>query len=87
MLDSGLYTQSKSPSASRPHIVRKTPPNAPKDIDITKCSMRVCGDFRLANDQLQKSFPTTANGTDELAKLPGYTYYCYTYSFSFYNAY
>lgn len=27
---------------------------------------------RMANDQLQKSFPSTANGTDELAKLPGY---------------
>jgi transposase InsO family protein len=87
MLDSGLYTKSKSPSASRPHIVRKTPPNAPKDIPITKCSMRVCGDYRLANDQLQKSFPTTANGTDELAKLPGYTYYWYTDRFSMYNAY
>jgi hypothetical protein len=30
MLDSGLYVKSKSPSASRPHIVRKTPPDAPK---------------------------------------------------------
>jgi hypothetical protein len=27
MLDSGLYVRSKSPSASRPHIVRKTPPD------------------------------------------------------------
>jgi hypothetical protein len=87
MLDSGLYIQSKSPSASRPHIVRKTPPNAPKDVNITQCSMRVCGDYRMANDQLQKSFPTTANGTDELAKLPGYTYYWYTDRFSMYNAY
>jgi hypothetical protein len=87
MLDSGLYIQSKSPSASRPHIVRKTTPNAPKDVNITQCSMRVCGDYRMANDQLQKSFPTTANGTDELAKLPGYTYYWYTDRFSMYNAY
>jgi hypothetical protein len=87
MLDSGLYVKSKSPSASRPHIVRKTPPNAPKDVDITLCSMRVCGDYRMANEQLQKSFPTTANGTDELSKLPGYTYYWYTDRFSMYNAY
>jgi hypothetical protein len=35
MLDSGLYVKSKSPSASRPHIVQKPPPNAPKDVDIT----------------------------------------------------
>jgi hypothetical protein len=46
MLDSGLYTLSKSPSASRPHIVRKPPPNAPKDVDITQCGIRVCGDYR-----------------------------------------
>jgi hypothetical protein len=41
MLDSGLYTTSKSPSASRPHIVRKTPPDAPKDVDIRQCGIRV----------------------------------------------
>jgi len=87
MLDSGLYVRSKSPSASRPHIVRKNPPNAPKDVDITQCGMRVCGDYRKANDQLQKSFPSTANGTDELSKLPGYSLYWWTDRFSMYNAY
>ncbi len=75
MLDSGLYTTSKSPSASRPHIVRKTPPDAPKDVDIRQCGIRVCGNYRMPNDQLQKSFPSTANGTDELSKLPGYSLY------------
>ncbi len=75
MLDSGLYTLSKSPSASRPHIVRKPPPNAPKDVDITQCGIRVCGDYRMPNDQLQKSFPSTANGTNELSKIPGYNLY------------
>jgi hypothetical protein len=69
------------------HIVRKNPPNAPKDVNITQCDMRICGDYRMANDQLQKSFPTTANGTDELAKLPGYDFYWYTDRFSMYNAY
>jgi hypothetical protein len=87
MLDSELYTLSKSPSASRPHIVRKTPPDAPKDVDIRKCGIRVCGDYRMANDQLQKSFPSTANGTDELSKLPGYSFYWCTDRFSMYNAY
>ncbi len=43
MLACGLYTQSKSPSASRPHIVRKPPPDAPKDVDIKDCGLRVCG--------------------------------------------
>jgi hypothetical protein len=87
MLDGGLYTTSKSLSASRPHIVRKTPPDAPKDVDIRQCGIRVCGDYRMANDQLQKSFPSTANGTDELSKLPGYSLYWCTDRFSMYNAY
>ncbi len=56
-------------------------------MDIKDCGLRVCGDYRLANDQLQKSFPTPANGTDELAKHPGYGYYCITDSFNMYNAY
>jgi hypothetical protein len=87
MLDSGLYTLSESPSASRPHIVRKPPPDAPKDVDIRQCGISVCGDYRMPNDQLQKSFPTTANGTDELSKLPGYSLYWCTDRFSMYNAY
>jgi hypothetical protein len=41
----------------------------------------------MANDQLQKSFPTMANGTDELSKLPGYSLYWCTDPFSMYNAY
>jgi hypothetical protein len=41
----------------------------------------------MANDQLQKSFPSTANGTDELSKLPGYALYWCTDRFSMYNAY
>jgi hypothetical protein len=53
MLACGLYSKSKSPSASRPHIVRKPPQDAPKDVDIKDCGLRVCGDYRLANDQLQ----------------------------------
>ncbi len=84
MLDCGFYAESKSPSASRPHIVRKPPSDAPKDVDIKECGIRVCGDYRLANDQLQKLFPSNANGTDELAKLPGYLYYWITDRFSIY---
>jgi hypothetical protein len=44
----------------------------------------VCGDYRQANDQLQKSCPSTANGTDELARLPGYLLYWITNRFSMY---
>ncbi len=88
MLACGLYTKSKSPLASRPHIARKPPHDTPKDVDIKDCGLRVCGDYRRRpNDQLQKSFPSTANGTDESAKLPGYSYYWITDRFSMYNAY
>ncbi len=40
-----------------------------------------------ANDQLLKTVPTTPNGTEELAKLPGYTWYWATDRFSMYNAF
>jgi hypothetical protein len=87
MLASGLYVPSQSASASRPHIVRKTPSNSPKDVDITKCGLRICGDYRRPNDQLLKSVPSTPNGTEELAKLPGYKWYWGTDRFSMYNAF
>ena len=87
MINSGLYVPSQSASASRPHIVRKTPSHAPKDIDITACGLRVCGNYHRPNDQLDKSVPTTPNGTDELAKLPGYKLYWATDRFSMYNAF
>jgi hypothetical protein len=87
MLASGLYEHSQSASASRPHIVKKTPANSPKNVDITKCGLRICGDYRRPNDQLLKSVPTTPNGTEELAKLPGYTWYWSTDRFSMYNAF
>jgi hypothetical protein len=60
---------------------------APKDVDIKDYGLRVCGDYRQANDQLQKYFPTTANGADELSKLPEHKFYWITDSFSMYNAY
>jgi hypothetical protein len=50
MLRSGLYVPSQSTSTSRPHIVRKTPSHASKNVDITACGLRV---------------PTTPNGADE----------------------
>jgi hypothetical protein len=87
MLASGLYEHSQSASASRPHIVKKTPANSPKNVDITQCGLRICGDYRRPNDQLLKSVPTTPNGTEELAKLPGRKWYWSTDRFSMYNAF
>jgi hypothetical protein len=41
MIACGLYAKSKSPSASRHHIARKPPHDAPKDVDIKDCGLRV----------------------------------------------
>jgi hypothetical protein len=41
----------------------------------------------MPNEQLQKTFPSTANGTKELSKLPGYSYYWYSDKFNMYNGY
>jgi hypothetical protein len=38
-------------------------------------------------DQLLKTVPTTPNGTEELAKFPGYKWYWATDRFSMYNAF
>jgi hypothetical protein len=74
MLASDLYVPSQSASASHPHIVKKTPANSPKTVDITQCG-------------LLKTMPTALNGTEELAKLPGYKWYWTTDQFSMYNAF
>jgi hypothetical protein len=87
MLSSGLYVPCQSASVSHPHIVKKTPANSPKNVDINQCGLRVCGDYRRPNEQLLKIVPTTPNGTDELAKLPGYKWYWGTDRFSMYNAF
>jgi hypothetical protein len=41
MLDNGLYTTSKSPFASRPHIVRKTPPDV-RSVTVSKNQSIFC---------------------------------------------
>ena len=86
-LDSGLYEPSKSPSASRPHAVKKPPPGSPKDVDITKCGIRMCGDYRKPNEQLKKSVSTLPLGPEELAKLGGYdTYWVTDQHYGMYHA-
>ena len=86
-LDSGLHEPSKSHSASRPHAVKKPPPGSPKDVDITKCGMRTCGDYRKPNEQLKKPVSTLPLGPEELAKLGGYDTYWVTDHYGMYHAY
>ena len=52
-LKNGSLELSTSRWASRPHIVMKTPAHVHKDLeDVGKCKLRVCGDYRLANQQI-----------------------------------
>ena len=49
-LKNGSLELSTSRWASRPHIIMKTPAHTHKDlIDIGKCKLRVCGDYRRVN--------------------------------------
>jgi hypothetical protein len=53
----------------------------------TAIYLRICGNYRRPNEQLEKSHPTSANGTDELQKLPGYSLYWESDRYAMYNAF
>ncbi len=75
-LKNGSLELSKSRWASRPHIVMKTPAAAHKDlVDIGKCKIRVCGDYRMVNQQILKLVPNLPNGLDEVEKAAGHRFY------------
>ncbi len=67
---------SKSRWASRPHIVMKTPAHVHKDlVDVGKCKLRVCGDYRLVNQQIVKMVPNLPTGLEEVEKAAGHQWY------------
>jgi hypothetical protein len=75
-LKNGSLELSTSRWASRPHIVMKTPAHTHKDLeDIGKCKLRVCGDYRLVNQQIVKIVPNLPNGLEEVEKAAGHEYY------------
>jgi hypothetical protein len=72
-LKNGSLELSKSRWASRPHIVMKTPAHTHKDlVDIGKCKLRVCGDYRLVNQQIVKIVPNLPTGLEEVEKAAGH---------------
>ena len=87
VLATGLYEPATGSSASRPHIVKKPPPGAPKDCPIEDCDLRFCGDYRSANGQIKKSVPTLPDGPSELRKIGGYDIYFLTDHYGMYNCY
>jgi hypothetical protein len=72
-LKNGSLELSTSCWASRPHIVMKTPAHTHKDlIDVGKCRLRVCGDYRKVNTQIVKIVPNLPNGLEEVEKAAGH---------------
>jgi hypothetical protein len=75
-LRNGSLELSASSWASRPHIVMKTPAHTHKDlIDVGKCKLRVCGDYRKVNSQICKIVPNLPNGLEEIEKAAGHDYF------------
>jgi hypothetical protein len=76
-LKDGSLELSTSRWASRPHIVMKTPANTHKDlVDISKCKLRVCGDYRAVNSQIAKIVPNLPTGLVEVEKAAGHPWNC-----------
>jgi hypothetical protein len=75
-LKGGSLELSTSRWASRPHIVMKTPANQNKDlVEISKCKIRVSGDYRAVNSQIAKIVPNLSTGLVEVEKAAGHDYY------------
>ena len=75
-LKNGSLELSTSCWASRPHIVMKTPAHTHKDlIDVGKCKLRVCGDYRKVNTQIVKIVTNLPNGIEEVEKAAGHEYF------------
>jgi transposase InsO family protein len=75
-LSNGSLELSTSRWASRPHIVMKTPAAAHKDlVNIGKCKIRVCGDYRMVNQQIVKIVPNLPNGLEEVERAAGHRFY------------
>ena len=75
-LKNGSLELSQSRWASRPHIVMETPAHTHKDlVDVGKCNLRVCGDYRLANQQIVKIVPNLPTGLEEVEKAAGHAWY------------
>jgi hypothetical protein len=54
----------------------KTPAAAHKDlVDIGRCKIRVCGDYRMVNQQIVKIVPNLPNELEEVERAAGHRFY------------
>ena len=87
-LANGSYERSLSAWASRPHIVKKAPGHKTADeAEITECKLRIVGDYRLVNTQIEKRAPNLPTGTHQIEKASGYQYYWISDSVACYNSF
>ena len=87
-LKNGSLEPSQSSWASRPHVVLKPPSGATAaTADIADCKLRVCGDYRLANEQIAKLVPNLPTGTHQLEQAAGYKWYFETDAVACYSSF
>jgi hypothetical protein len=87
-LANGSLEHSASAWASRPHVVLKPPSGQrAEDARIANCKLRVCGDYRLDNTQIDKLAPNFPTGTNELEKAAGHNWYFESDSVACYNSF
>ena len=54
----------------------KTPAQSHKDhVDLAKCKIRICGDYRRVDSQISKIVPNLPTGLDEVKRAAGRRYY------------
>jgi hypothetical protein len=75
-LANGSLELSDSAWASRPHIVLKAPSGVTAaEADVVDCKLRVTGDYRLVNTQIEKRAPNLPTGTHQVERAAGHAFY------------
>ena len=87
-LANGSLEPSQSQWANRAHIVLKLPSGKTvNDVDVKDCKLRVTGDYRMVNTQIEKLVPNLPNGMDKLEQAAGYKFYFEADSVACYNSF
>ena len=61
------------PQLAQAMIVMKTPAQSHKDhVHLSKCKIRVCGDYCRVNSQISKIVPNLPTGLDEVERAAGH---------------
>ena len=87
-LANGSLELSDSAWASRAHIVLKAPSGVTaSEANIPDCKLRVTGDYRLVNTQIEKRAPNLPTGTHQVERAAGHAYYFESDSVACYNSF